>query len=45
LRDREKSLADIAACAGFADQSHMTRAFQRVAGTTPGAMRKALSAA
>jgi AraC family transcriptional regulator len=44
LHDRERSLADIAASAGFSDQSHMTRAFQRVAGTTPGAMRRALAA-
>jgi AraC family transcriptional regulator len=42
LRDREKSLAEIAAESGFADQSHMTRTFQRVAGTTPAGMRKAL---
>src|SRR6202012_4232254 len=28
-------LADIAAMAGFADQSHFTKAFRRVTGTTP----------
>ena len=28
-------IADIAAMAGFADQSHFTKAFRRVTGTTP----------
>ena len=42
LCDREKPLSEIAASAGFADQSHMTRMFQRIAGTTPAAMRKVL---
>jgi AraC family transcriptional regulator len=32
------SLAELALAAGFADQSHMTRAFRRVTGTTPGAV-------
>ena len=33
-------LADIAAATGFADQSHLTRAFARRYGLTPGAYRK-----
>lgn len=33
------SLAAVASTLGFADQSHMTRAFRRVAGTTPAAVR------
>lgn len=35
------TLADAAAAAGFADQSHMTRAFSRHCGYTPGAWRDA----
>jgi AraC family transcriptional regulator len=38
-------LSDVALAAGFYDQSHMNRAFQRVTGRTPGAHRAALSAA
>jgi AraC family transcriptional regulator len=34
------SLAEISLAAGFADQSHFTRAFRRVAGMSPGAFRK-----
>ena len=34
-----RSLSDIAHSAGFADHSHMCRAFRNVAGTTPGALR------
>jgi AraC family transcriptional regulator len=33
-------LADVAAEAGFTDQSHMTRLFKRLLGTTPGAYRR-----
>jgi len=44
LRDPEWPLAAIAAECGFADQSHFTRAFRRVAGTTPGQFRRACSA-
>lgn len=33
-------LADVAASAGFADQSHLTRVFKRVTGVTPAAFRK-----
>jgi AraC-like DNA-binding protein len=36
------SLSQAAACAGFADQSHMTRVFVRQFGFTPGAWREAL---
>ena len=35
------ALADAAAACGFADQSHMTRAFVRFFGFTPGALRAA----
>jgi AraC-like DNA-binding protein len=38
------SLAAAAAAAGFADQSHMTRAFRIKYGLTPGAYARALSA-
>ncbi|MGA3093255.1 MAG: AraC family transcriptional regulator [Terriglobales bacterium] len=31
-----ESIADVAALAGFADQSHLTRHFKRITGTTPG---------
>ncbi len=37
---RTVRLADIAQECGFADQSHLTRAFKRVYGVTPGAYRK-----
>jgi AraC-like DNA-binding protein len=37
-----RPLADIAAAAGFADQSHMTREFRRLTGLTPGVYRRAL---
>lgn len=36
------ALAEAAAAAGFADQSHMNRAFMRQFGFTPGAWRRAL---
>jgi AraC family transcriptional regulator len=39
LETRDKELADIALDAGFADQSHLTRVFKRLTGTTPGAFR------
>jgi len=35
-------LADLALACGFADQSHMTRVFRRLEGTTPGRYRRAL---
>lgn len=34
-------LADVAACAGFADQSHFTKVFRRIAGFSPGHFRAA----
>jgi AraC-like DNA-binding protein len=33
-------LADVALMAGFADQSHMTRALRRSTGTTPAGLRR-----
>lgn len=39
LRHGTGSLADIAAAAGFADQSHFTAAFRRETGVTPGRFR------
>jgi AraC family transcriptional regulator len=39
LADSELPLARIAAEAGFADQSHLTRAFKRFTGMTPGRYR------
>ena len=41
LRRDEESVADIAALAGFADQSHFTRRFRRQFGVTPAAFRGA----
>ncbi|MPZ08826.1 MAG: helix-turn-helix domain-containing protein [Kiloniellaceae bacterium] len=40
-----RSLAEAAAAAGFADQSHMTRQFRAAFGTTPGKWRALLRAA
>jgi AraC family transcriptional regulator len=37
----ERSLADVAAAAGFADQSHFGRVFRRIVGVTPGQYRRA----
>lgn len=39
LRESEARAADIAADAGFCDQSHMIRAFHAVLGRSPGAVR------
>jgi AraC family transcriptional regulator len=39
------TLAEIAAEAGFADQSHFTRAFRRVTGMNPGTFRALMTAA
>jgi AraC family transcriptional regulator len=40
LLDRDAPLADVAIECGFSDQSHLTRIFKRVTGTTPGAFRQ-----
>jgi AraC family transcriptional regulator len=40
LRAGERTLAEIALEAGFADQSHFSRAFRRQFGTTPGSVRR-----
>jgi AraC family transcriptional regulator len=40
LAETEMPLADVAALAGFADQSHFTRVFKRQVGFTPAAYRK-----
>ena len=40
LRDRRRSLSEVALACGFADQSHFTRAFSRAVGTSPGAWRR-----
>ncbi|HUC28135.1 MAG TPA: helix-turn-helix domain-containing protein [Candidatus Acidoferrum sp.] len=42
LRDPDWTLAAIAAECGFADQSHFTRAFRRLARTTPARFRQAV---
>ncbi len=39
IRSGGQGLADVAADAGFCDQSHMNRAFQAVLGRTPGEVR------
>jgi AraC family transcriptional regulator len=39
----DASLADISCELGFADQSHFTRTFQTIAGTSPGAFRAKFS--
>jgi AraC family transcriptional regulator len=44
LRDPEWPLAAIAAECGFADQSHFTRVFRRVVGSTPAQFRRAVAA-
>jgi AraC family transcriptional regulator len=42
LRNSDWPLAIIAAECGFSDQSHFTRVFRRMAGTTPARFRKAV---
>jgi AraC family transcriptional regulator len=39
LAESEDPLSDIARAAGFADQSHFSRTFKQLTGTTPGAYR------
>jgi AraC family transcriptional regulator len=39
-QDRDLSLAEIAACAGFSDQSQFSHHFKRLVGVTPGQFRK-----
>jgi AraC-like DNA-binding protein len=40
LLSSELSIAEIASRLGFADQSHLTRAFGKILGYTPGALRR-----
>jgi AraC family transcriptional regulator len=40
LRDTEDPVAEIAVAAGFFDQSHFTRCFKRMVGTTPARFRR-----
>jgi AraC family transcriptional regulator len=44
LRNPEWPLASVAAECGFADQSHLTRVFGRLVGSTPARFRRSLSA-
>ena len=44
LADADEPLAEIAADAGFTDQSHLTRTFKRVTGSPPGDHRRVSSA-
>lgn len=40
LRRKDLCMVEVALASGFADQSHMTRAFQAQCGTTPGGYRR-----
>jgi AraC family transcriptional regulator len=40
MTSRTQRLSDIAVACGFADQSHLTRAFRRFVGMSPGAWRR-----
>jgi AraC family transcriptional regulator len=40
MADPTASLADVACATGFADQSHFTRTFSKIVGTSPGALRR-----
>lgn len=42
LRDPGRSIAQVAADAGFSDQSHFARVFRRVTGQTPGEYRRVM---
>ena len=44
MRQRDQTLAAIAAAAGFADQSHFTAVFRRETGMTPGRFRLVMAA-
>jgi AraC family transcriptional regulator len=44
LTDTEDALADIAYACGFSSQAHMTTTFSKIAGETPGRIRKLASA-
>ncbi|WP_084183462.1 helix-turn-helix domain-containing protein [Nevskia soli] len=41
LAESDRSMAEIAQAVGFSDQSHLSRRFTRLVGTTPGAYRHA----
>jgi AraC-like DNA-binding protein len=45
MRDRSRSLSEIALACGFADQSHFTRSFTAALGESPSAYRRASGAA
>lgn len=45
LRDSAMPLAEVALCAGFADQSHFTKSFRRYCGVTPLRYRAGLTGA
>ena len=40
LRDRDRTIAEIAHAAGLSSQSHLTANFRRVIGLTPGRFRR-----
>ena len=42
LRDKDRSIGEIAHAAGFSSQSHLTANFRRVTGLTPGRFRQSL---
>jgi AraC family transcriptional regulator len=42
LREKDRSIAEIAHAAGFSSQSHLTANFRRVTGLTPGRFRQSL---
>ena len=44
MLQRELPLADIALATGFADQSHLTRVFRQITGTSPAAFRRLVAA-
>jgi AraC family transcriptional regulator len=43
LRDKDRSIVEIARAAGFSSQSRLTENFRRVTGLTPGRLRRSLS--